>query len=545
MTIIERCISVISILAIVSCTPDRNVVQIVSGNVIRLASGDDVCLENVANSRNNYDFLCANLLWQDVIVVESRRETSSYGNIIYGVVYDSNSMCINDMLEKETPVSSPRPTGPRSITPEDTVVPEPKPSGFSDAYWSKPNVKSTKDVSDIYSYVLGVFTRYDVNYMPHIPVLIVAREEMLAESGNKNTVGLAYTRSFIDGEQSFEIHIIEGLNRLDFAEVLAHEIMHTWVHQNGINIIDEAEEEGLCNYASYIVLSDVGNAYAKSLINSMMNNPDPIYGKGFRYVKAEIEDIGFHQYLQGLGYRSPNKGVSNTTQPHPNAENMEIPITRDRNNSQVVAHLGYTLSYNADLRIADWVAYQLTAEEARGKVARSDSWSSDPLVKGAQGSSDDYRGSGWDRGHLAPAGDMKWSSVAMDESFYYTNICPQDGNLNSGQWRELEEECRSLAINYGYIYIVCGGVVIDNKYGKLGYNRVTIPDAFFKVLLIKQHNEYKGIGFYFENEPAQSGYMNYSTTIDQIENITDMDFFSMLPDDIENRVESEVDFPMS
>ena len=282
---------------LLSCTSDYQVAQIHSGNLIELASGDDVRLFNVANSRYNYEYLCANVLWQEVIVVNEAYD----GNVLCGMIYTSNGDCINDLLEKETLVSSPTP--PTVVGPTDLEVPVKRAGeeSISEQEWRKPNIKSTKDVSQVYSYVIDVFKGYGIDYMPHIPVLIISREQMYAEAGNSRTIGLAYTQTFSDGEQSFEIHIISGLTKLDFAEVLGHEIMHTWINQNKINILSNADLEGLCNYASYIVLRSVGTNYAQSLISSMFQDPDPIYGAGFRKVKSEIDAIGFDKYLSRLG----------------------------------------------------------------------------------------------------------------------------------------------------------------------------------------------------------------------------------------------------
>lgn len=529
------------LMTLMSCASGNKVVEVVSGNVLRLSSGDEVHLINVANSRSNYDYLCTNLLWQEIIVVEDSREYVSYVDVIHATVYTTESECVNDCLEKEIPVSSPTPEEPRGITPTDTVIPEQISQGFSDKEWSKPNIKSTKDVSEIYTYVVNVFKRYGVDYMPHIPVIIISREQMYQEAGNRKTVGLAYTQEFPDGEQAFEIHMIAGLTKLDFAEVLAHEIMHTWINQNGINISSKADEEGLCNYASFIVLSEVGNDYAKSLINAMMHNSDPIYGVGFRNVKAKIEKIGFHQYLQTLGYTAKTSGPvydsGDTSKTYSDVSKVEIPVLKYSITNQVISHTGYTVSYNSDWKIPNWVAYELTSEEARGTSPRSNAWSTDPAVKGPQANSYDYKGSGWDRGHMAPAGDMKWGSTVMDESFYYTNIVPQDGNLNSGQWRIIEEQCRDLAKRYGSVYVVCGPIVEGNNYRTIG-NKVCVPDALFKVLLMKVKGNYEAIGFYYRNEPASGNISNYAKSIDEIESITQMDFFSLLPDDIENKVES-------
>ena len=104
---------------------------------------------------------------------------------------------------------------------------------------------------------------------------------------------------------------------------------------------------------------------------------------------------------------------------------------------------GYLVSYNSNTRIANWVAWKLTPERLKENTERINSFRPDPdLPKSKAVTTQDYKGSGWDRGHLCPAGDNKWSRQAMIESFYMTNICPQHHNLNRGDWNELEQKCR-------------------------------------------------------------------------------------------------------
>lgn len=292
-----------------SCSPYEEVVEVISGNTVVLSSGTRVRMSNVLNSRWNYDFVCEKIIWQEVIFFADAMVEDYDSDAIWGVLYTADGVCINDMLEKELPPSS-IPTTPHlppvsggssgdTGTPIDAQIPSrpSTPQSISDREWHKPNIKSTQDISQIYSYVIDVFKSYSVDYMPHIPVHVIPRSQMLAESGNPAVVGLAYTTTYADGDQVFEIHIIEGLSKLDFAEVLGHEIMHTWLNQNRIVIKNEANLEGLCNYASYLVLSSIDTAYSMSLIERMMQNPDPIYGDGFRNVKREIDQIGLNNYL--------------------------------------------------------------------------------------------------------------------------------------------------------------------------------------------------------------------------------------------------------
>ena len=163
----------------------------------------------------------------------------------------------------------------------------------------------------------------------------------------------------------------------------------------------------------------------------------------------------------------------------------EIPYLYDDSNSTLIEHMGYTLSYNSKLRIPNWVAYELLDSELYGDLDRNEKFTADPAIRGRQAYDEDYRGSGWDRGHMAPSGDMKWSSQAMDECFYLSNVCPQNHNLNAGSWNDLEKQVRYEARYYGRVWVVCGPVVGRGRYGTVGENKVQVPDGFFKALLAK------------------------------------------------------------
>jgi endonuclease G len=221
---------------------------------------------------------------------------------------------------------------------------------------------------------------------------------------------------------------------------------------------------------------------------------------------------------------------------------IEIPAKTAGRQEQIIEHIGYTVSYNSDWKIPNWVAYELTKQEVEGVTPRSNNFMPDPEVKyGMSATTDDYRNTGWDRGHMAPAADMKWSEQAMKESFYLSNICPQNKNLNSGIWKDLEEQVRALATQKGNIYVVCGPIV-SKKPQTIGYNKVAIPDAFFKVLLQNNNGEWSAIAFMFANESGRKPLATYAMSVEDMQIITDIDFFPTLPNDIEQKVEGEVDF---
>ena len=217
---------------------------------------------------------------------------------------------------------------------------------------------------------------------------------------------------------------------------------------------------------------------------------------------------------------------------------LEIPLLEALVQEELIPHLGYTVSFNSDTRLPNWVAYELTSEETQGEEPRAKHFRSDPMVSGAQAENDDYRNTGWDRGHMAPAADMKWGRKAMEESFYFSNVCPQNRNLNRGDWKELEERCRLWAKQYDRVWIACGPIVGEAKQGTIGRNKVVIPDAFYKVLLVQTNGMYEGIGFVFENKAGKRKLKTYAQTIDQVEALTQIDFYRQLPDSIEQHVES-------
>lgn len=236
-----------------------------------------------------------------------------------------------------------------------------------------------------------------------------------------------------------------------------------------------------------------------------------------------------------------SKAFAQNQQPTPEAlegASFGLPIILNGNQGQIISREGYTLSYNESRRIPNWVSYELTRSEVAGQVPREKGFYQDPEVNGTQANLQDYKYSGWDRGHMAPAGDMKWSETAMYESCYLSNICPQNPDLNGGRWRILEEKCRDLADDYSSVNIVCGPIIEDGRYGTIGDSKVVVPDAFFKVLLIKQGDRYESIGFYFKNEPAPQALRSYSCSVDEIENKAGIDFFSNLSDEIEDSLES-------
>lgn len=208
---------------------------------------------------------------------------------------------------------------------------------------------------------------------------------------------------------------------------------------------------------------------------------------------------------------------------------------------QKVIYPGMDISFNPVHHQPNWVAWELSATETDGAVKRETKFYCDESVEGCADPFD-YNYSGYDRGHMAPAGDMKWSADAMHSSFSMANISPQAKSLNTGAWKNLEEKCRLWAQTDGAIYIVCGPILTDKPIDRIGDNRVTVPARFFKVILSLADNDPRGIGFIMPNDKVPGGMQAAAVSIDEVERVTGHDFFAALPDSIENIVEAQNDF---
>ncbi|MCM1505361.1 MAG: DNA/RNA non-specific endonuclease [Muribaculum sp.] len=207
----------------------------------------------------------------------------------------------------------------------------------------------------------------------------------------------------------------------------------------------------------------------------------------------------------------------------------------------LVDYTGMNISFNPKAHVPNWVAWELTADEAAGTEPRSQKFVADESVPGCA-EPWDYSYSGYDRGHMAPAGDMKWSKQAMNESFYMTNICPQLNALNSGAWRTLEEKCRVWAMADSAIVIVAGPILSDKLTETIGDSHVVVPQRFFKVILSPYSNPPRGIGFIMNNGKVAGGMQKAAVSIDEVEAVTGHDFFSALSDEVENAVEAQCNF---
>lgn len=211
--------------------------------------------------------------------------------------------------------------------------------------------------------------------------------------------------------------------------------------------------------------------------------------------------------------------------------------------NEIIVHDNYTLSYKDEYEQAEWVAYELKKSELNYQNNNFERpfFIEDSKVKSGSADWRNYRRSGYDKGHLCPAGDRKFSKNAFEETFLTSNISPQKHDFNEGVWNRLEQKVRYWASKYDGIYVVTGGVFTDNM-KTIGDENVAVPEFFYKVLLDKSRGEYKAIAFLVPHEDSDKPLYDFVISIDELEEKTGLNFFPKLDDSIENILEKNSDY---
>lgn len=262
-----------------------------------------------------------------------------------------------------------------------------------------------------------------------------------------------------------------------------------------------------------------------------------------------ITKVGIFSMILGALYFAFQKFAGGSSEPAdiviediPNVEqanDTDIFYLPTSTTGDIIKHKYYALSYNEEFEQPEWVAYELTKDRLYTKrVGRTDDFRPDSKVRSGSATPADYRRSGYDRGHLVPAGDMGFDYDAMSETFFMSNMSPQKRNFNGGIWRELEELTRSWTKKFKHLYVVTGPILTQDMMGYIGDNEVGVPTYYYKVVLDLSEPELKGIGYIMPNEVSDRPIHEYATSIDRVEEITGINFF---PNLMEARLEKEIE----
>ncbi|WP_348825302.1 DNA/RNA non-specific endonuclease [Flavobacterium aestuarii] len=207
----------------------------------------------------------------------------------------------------------------------------------------------------------------------------------------------------------------------------------------------------------------------------------------------------------------------------------------------IIRHKHYFLSYSEEHEQAEWTAYYLTGRSQHQHHYERPYFKQDPLVDTESAHWRNYRDTGYDKGHLVPAADMKFSSDAYIETFYTSNVAPQNRDFNAGIWNRLEQKVRYWADKYTALFIVTGSILHDNLI-RIGEEEVSVPDYFFKIVVRVENNGLNMISFLIPNAKSDAPLYKFATTIDQIEQITGIDFNQKLMERIEEKIQKELSY---
>lgn len=223
-----------------------------------------------------------------------------------------------------------------------------------------------------------------------------------------------------------------------------------------------------------------------------------------------------------------------------NIDLLDVAVPKNLN-SQIKDYEGFRVSFNKSNHTPNWVSWELLGTETDGSTSRYNKFWQDEEITGCP-VTQDYSNSGYDRGHLCPAADQKWSESAMIDCFSLVNIAPQENALNTGAWKTLENKERIWAKRDSAIIIVAGPIYDKNDTKRIGETGVRVPGAFFKVMIAPYLPEPRGIAFVYPNMSSPGNMENYVMKIRDVEKLTGYDFFHNLPDDIEEKVETTASF---
>ena len=204
--------------------------------------------------------------------------------------------------------------------------------------------------------------------------------------------------------------------------------------------------------------------------------------------------------------------------------------------NQVVHHQNYSLSYSEKHEQAEWVAYELKASHLSRTNHKRPYFQIDKAVKTKAAHWRNYKKSGYDKGHLCPAGDRRFTKAAHDETFLTSNISPQEHQFNAGVWNRLEQKVRYWAKKNDGIFVITGGV-LENNLKSIGSESVSVPKQFYKVILDKTKGKIKMLAFLMPHKASNLPLYKFVVSVDKIEALTGIDFFKELDDNLEERLE--------
>jgi endonuclease G, mitochondrial len=248
--------------------------------------------------------------------------------------------------------------------------------------------------------------------------------------------------------------------------------------------------------------------------------------------KQEVETSIFDAIKRGVLGNDKAKDSEMDTK-----SDLEKYIPSSKTNTEIVRHTAFILNYREEYELASWVLHKLVKEAAYGREQRSNEFIPDPKVESGSAVTQDYSRSGYDRGHLCPAGDFRHDKELQDETFYMSNMAPQVPDFNRGIWNDLENKVRSWVKKRGELIVITGPILKKGLPTIGRMNQIAVPEKFYKIIYDPENEE--AIAFLFPNEGSVELVKSFTVSIDELETLTGIDFFAKLPDSLEQKIENK------
>jgi endonuclease G len=242
-----------------------------------------------------------------------------------------------------------------------------------------------------------------------------------------------------------------------------------------------------------------------------------------------------------VSFSSFNLSKDNSQNKSQNQQNQAFDFLPSSTTNQIIKHDYYTLSYNENYEQAEWVAYELKKSYVKSNDFKRPYFIEDPKVKTGSADYRNYKKSGYDKGHLCPAGDMEFALNAYNDTFFTSNISPQLHDFNAGVWNRLEQKVRYWATKYDGIYVITGGILLPSL-KTIGQEKVSVPNYFYKILFDNSNGQYRMIAFLVPSKKSDKPIYDFVVSVDSLEKITGINFFPKLDDKIENSLEKNSDY---
>lgn len=235
-----------------------------------------------------------------------------------------------------------------------------------------------------------------------------------------------------------------------------------------------------------------------------------------------------------LDAKRDNSIIENAREPKSTTNQYFLPTSTT---NQIIHHKNYSLSYNEKHEQAEWVAYELKASHLSNTDYKRPYFEIDKAVKTKAAHWRNYKKSGFDKGHLCPAGDRRFTKNAHDETFLTSNISPQEHKFNAGIWNRLEQKVRYWAKKNNGVFVITGGI-LENNLKTIGEESVSVPNKFYKIILNNTDGKIKMLAFLMPHRESKQPLYKFVVSVNKIEVLTGIDFFKELDDNLEEKLES-------